>query len=352
MHDRLRRKHGRSTEVMDIVYKSSAEIEAGELHGPEDLIDLLVLGMPTQATDDRDYLFALLSLAKDGEDPAFMPDYTEDFSEVSRSYARHFVESGQGLQMLKQVNAVKTRHNLPSWIPDWSSRQYWNGELPRIGSLKCFERNRDSSEEVLGTKTRSFFAQCHHVDTVISVSDMEYTDDSEEGERRWFQAVDGMTRQASPYPTSQEVEEAKWRAMIGNEVEDEFPAPDNFGARYRLYRMALSQDEEWFADLDPQHYDDATEEKVQQTHTFGLTMGKMNHCRFCITSRGYFGMIPPGVRIDDSIIVIDGDCTTFAVRKLVDKDCYTMLGAIYVHDILLGERDRLQTEISSLIEFQ
>ena len=78
----------------------------------------MVLARRTSATDPRDKIFGLLGLASDGPDFNHLVNYSKSAEEVYQDYARAFVERGQGIVMLHQVDSrISKTLDIPTWVP-------------------------------------------------------------------------------------------------------------------------------------------------------------------------------------------------------------------------------------------
>lgn len=79
------------------------------------LLELLALSREAQATDQRDKIYGMLGLASDRD--RFMPlvSYSKPTREVFKDFCQRFVEVGQGIEMLYQVDSGTSE--LPTWIP-------------------------------------------------------------------------------------------------------------------------------------------------------------------------------------------------------------------------------------------
>jgi hypothetical protein len=94
------------------------------------LIDLLERGRDSHASDDRDYVYAMLGLSVDEADgllertPGLVPDYTEPAARTFIRYARHIVMWGGAIKLLysSASHGLGLRDDLPSWVPNWSAR--------------------------------------------------------------------------------------------------------------------------------------------------------------------------------------------------------------------------------------
>ncbi|KAH7094694.1 heterokaryon incompatibility protein-domain-containing protein [Paraphoma chrysanthemicola] len=114
-----------------------------------------------QATQPCDFLYSILSLVNDADTLKLKPDYTimNDVSLVYARMTRAIIASGEG-EILTMVQYPKTRPDLPSWVPDLTSKQRPSFiDQPLDKSLMFFSANRntevallDSSDElILGT---------------------------------------------------------------------------------------------------------------------------------------------------------------------------------------------------------
>lgn len=87
--------------------------------GGTDLGHLLQQFSNCQASDDRDKVYGLLSLAKEGHN--IEPDYRLDVLETYRNSALSIIHANASLACWAGDQQRKNRLGLPSWVPDWSS---------------------------------------------------------------------------------------------------------------------------------------------------------------------------------------------------------------------------------------
>lgn len=88
--------------------------------GGTDLARLLQEFSDRQASDDRDKVYALLSLAKQDQQ-CIKPNYKLDVFEAYRSTALALIGKGESLACWAGDQKRKFNRGLPSWIPDWST---------------------------------------------------------------------------------------------------------------------------------------------------------------------------------------------------------------------------------------
>ncbi|KAJ4420840.1 hypothetical protein N0V82_004135 [Gnomoniopsis sp. IMI 355080] len=87
--------------------------------GGIDLVRLLQEFSNRQASDDRDKVYAILSLASPGHH--VVPEYGGDVLKTYRVTALSLLNSGTGLRCWAGDQKRKNHKTLPSWIPDWST---------------------------------------------------------------------------------------------------------------------------------------------------------------------------------------------------------------------------------------
>jgi hypothetical protein len=86
------------------------------------LLDLLRKFRDRRASDPRDKVYALLSLARISYDtPSLIPDYSLSEVEVFRQATLHCIYETESLSVFSSDLGRKFRNDLPSWVPDWSA---------------------------------------------------------------------------------------------------------------------------------------------------------------------------------------------------------------------------------------
>jgi hypothetical protein len=114
------------------------------------------------ATDQRDKIYGLLSLAAECHDllklpERLRPDYSLNVENLYQRVARFLLKESRSLSMLSRARGIpgtETRNNrhydleLPSWCPDWSDFETYN--LGISTSLSWINYSKSSSPAVLG----------------------------------------------------------------------------------------------------------------------------------------------------------------------------------------------------------
>ncbi|TXC02859.1 hypothetical protein FocTR4_00015666 [Fusarium oxysporum f. sp. cubense] len=117
----------------------------GRLTKQVPLIHMLDLARRTKATDLRDKIFGLLGMAADGSDFLHLVTYSQNVEEVYQDFAKFFIERGQGISMLYQVDSrVSKTLDIPSWVPV-STPSTGNAKVGFLIPSQDWSRDRDES---------------------------------------------------------------------------------------------------------------------------------------------------------------------------------------------------------------
>jgi hypothetical protein len=104
-----------------IEYRRTGQNEFGT--GSERLTEPLRWFSRFECKDDKDRVFALLSLINEGQRVSYQPDYTKTVEEVYISFAEHCISHDDSLRILNLASSPLDHSpcdsRLPSWVPDW-----------------------------------------------------------------------------------------------------------------------------------------------------------------------------------------------------------------------------------------
>jgi hypothetical protein len=140
------------------LYFLSAMIRHGQ---PPSILQLLVSTRMFKATDPRDKIFALVGLASD-VDSNFI-DYNLSVADVQIRLAKRCMRNPEcpGTMLLSYVDQGHHSHELPSWVPDWTS-----GGPVQTGLSCSFYKAKDrfSPAQCWNTTTNNvgLFTIAHH----------------------------------------------------------------------------------------------------------------------------------------------------------------------------------------------
>ncbi|OHW95135.1 ankyrin and het domain-containing protein [Colletotrichum incanum] len=306
----------------------------------------LLSGMATkaqlQASDRRDYVFAILSLIDLNRSPLILADYTKDWAtvriEVAKACLIYYGSSFLSFAGLFEYteDSASFGQNVPSWAPDWSS-----AHLPQPLSIPSMfvvrGRNRERTYSALPEFTQNLSQafstdnrlslEALRVDVVVKLGDpFPETDDFADDTARvaalrlWLQDLEAMmpcTNQI--YRTTEEVNEALWRTPIADRA---FPynweterASDETLSAYRALRAGEAS------------------EGVKYANIASI---KLLRRRPFLCTNGLIGLGPVGMSLGDSVWAVPGTDVPLVFRSC-PTGSFLVVGEAYVHGIMDGE---------------
>lgn len=347
-----------------------------------------------RATNPRDHVYAILGIAERfiplGISRSIVPRYSAKPEDIYTQVASVFLQKLPFLSLLSMLEDPSERalKTLPSWVPDWSVP----GSSPiRIGWTNCdgkplfdashVDRLEQPSCWIEGSR---LLLQGAYFDSVVEASDPISSVMTEYHASSIFKLCLGLKQ---TYPsTGQARQEALWRTLVLDELDDNYPALRDSSSRFRdwarmisatgLYLCGedegarskflkdiscldeLSRDEgsllapstkveeeaqalaEVFDGMD----DDSQDQWSNFTKDFdgqSMQFASRLSCtgasrRLYRTACGALGLGPESVRKGDQVWVVVGARVPFVLRKKLKRPEYTMLGETYLHGFMHG----------------
>ena len=279
-----------------------------------------------QATDPRDFVFALLALTEFAEEVNLIIDYSKSVSEVYRSMVLLELETRGTMSLLASKEMYEMNPELSTWTPDWS-RPVHTGRLslppdifdPSHGSQVDLGKSNDSQK--LSLKG----LQVGHVKTVGSAFGEHPTLID------YLESINSDTLCISHYGTRENIDDAFWRLVIADTVPGQ-----------PMFRR-------W-----PKNEKSAGIQKLCQEadKVFGslLSITYLRDRRLVVSSNGQIGLVPEEVMEGDVVCIFAGGPTPFIIRRHPGRDVYQHVGEAYVHGIIDGgEWDEEKLEYFSLV---
>ena len=347
--------------------------EKGEV---EKLAALLSGSRAAAATDPRDKVFGIIGLSTDVE-PELLPDYNLEVYEVFVRTARALVRRGDGFNILIEaaINSRVEDLRLPSWVPDWSHGAEVEDLLP--GSAEHYNAGGTRAADfrlLANPKVISVHGGLH--DTIESLNSIYVQGDEMDGFlnieklHSWVTEAQHMLWNADIYHTNESTFTAFWRALIANETVYHFKPTPEYGDKAKAFvgletlirsvRQADEGDNSWYNEYKTSLSTHGKVHPLIQTvfpkplwiSAAALEFGTriMYTCRtrrFCVTKKGYYGVVPRRAQVGDCICVFVGAKLPFVLRSRDDLESYQALGECYIHGISEGElwdRDDFNTE--------
>ncbi|KAB2111674.1 hypothetical protein AG0111_0g1732 [Alternaria gaisen] len=312
------------------------------------------------ATDVRDKVFAVLGLVTDWQgNPPTVPDYNLPPKEV---FIQATIRDIQGTSSMRALIGINTSEitRVPSWLTETSLMH------PRDSILAQIRFTHSTMYRVAGHTKASIerqgdilvidaFEPSHAVSKVGPlVYGPEFSWEAVANSVNVCQHMVEFEQQTQLlYPEKKRREEALWRTTTNDRYEWH-PSDHTRIGRKGFYQRTLRR----FGDVDVaalgaeflRHIElQVMSSKTQITNCkddFGRTTA-VRDCwyrtswrrRFFITQNGHMGLGPPHMLPGDIIAILLGGNVPFCLRNVPDapKGHYTLVGDIYVHDLMDGE---------------
>ena len=208
------------------------------------LLHLLRIFRRTEATRQRDHLFALLGLASDAEPKALDPDYEEPLVSIVRRFARFFIERDK-FSVMYHAGLGSDTSQFPSWAPDWTKPFPADSML---GQSNATERGVYNA--AAGTEAQFRFEDDPDVFTPEGVRcdviarigrDHNIVANAEPTEllslRMYLADAADIMASLQSYPTGEDLLEVQWRTLIANTNKQGDEIPSELGGAF----VALSE---------------------------------------------------------------------------------------------------------------
>jgi hypothetical protein len=307
-----------------------------------------------QATDQRDRVFGLLSLATDTEKLGIYPDYTNfDVTQVYLQVARAIVRDGN-LDLLGLAQFPKMFVQLPSWVPDWS------------GVIRpSFCDDGATSKLKFAASGNSQVSLLPVVDERSLALEGYFVDEVEEVGGPWIWRETGVGIDMARYLTYLsdikmmcKVSELKgnliyenegarssafWRVPIGDIEETIIRAQQRATLPFAEGYEGMVQDFEFFqqsklcSSLDESKSLWNKGEPLRKIgERYRSRIDAMGNKRPYLSEKGYVGMGPISTQPGDVIVVLMGGRVPYILRPRGEGK-YFFLGEAYCHGIMDGE---------------
>ncbi|KAK3385795.1 heterokaryon incompatibility protein-domain-containing protein [Podospora didyma] len=318
-----------------------------------------------RATDSRDCIYGLLGLASvsDGAAQSIVPDYNKSVEEVFTEFAALAVRDNVDLLLYAHPER-KAMRDLPSWVPDWSSDLTLPASYTASDAGHGFAAGKGTAGD-----PPSPAVVVEHGNLLVVLGLL--LDRAEQVGRCWLEPWVG--------------EEGDY--LLPNETE--FRSILAFCTEVRsLWEAALRKPESvsvrpeggidqavWLTCTAGLGLLDSLEESILGHPVSGMpflgflfknmievaearsdrngvrkvainsqitiildALYKQNERRCFVTSRGYVGLGPLGMRPDDEVVVLRGSSTPMVLRPgQTVRDAYTYVGEAYCHGVMYGE---------------
>ncbi|KAH7146846.1 heterokaryon incompatibility protein-domain-containing protein [Dactylonectria estremocensis] len=360
---------------MQVAQRCDMVLKAQHLPSPVDgrqswsrssLINLLRSSIGAGASDPRDFVFALLGISLEADEPTLQPDYQQDVDEIYKRVAKYMVKTGSA-NLLLDCALTHPPSGWPTWIPRWdagvndvkhtwtwtrgtTSRMHHHFRAVGDSSTKGF-RCEDSYtlvgrgivfDRIENTGYRSrFWNKNYDIENTMNLVD------------RIAQLTSMLAEIQHPYGTGRDAIQAIARTVV---MGDRMDADTGTAAHADALAHWLPAAEARIIhdDLTPDHGKTLKSiARIRQSKDF-LSLGKdpagakyarqffdevLNTSLACTpftTSRGYLGLTTERARAGDVVVLLPG-CEVPLVLRPKGDGTFNYVTTCYVQGIMLGE---------------
>lgn len=308
----------------------------------------------SEATDPRDKIYGLLSLAGD-IDKLPRPDYSKSVEEIYTEFARVLYSTGRGIFAL--AGSENQSLNLPSWVPDWTQPAVninrWVGPKgePFIGNTNI-HMGAVPTYFRAGSSPDEFVIQGFEIDT-IALTGVEMPDNSLNPDTEWFfdfsswdevamamlletetitrctdpsQRIDlyanFIAADASPNYKSLNPGSGRLGSYAGFNVLD---FDTNQVTSGQVARDAYSKMQEHVEEISCQTASDV--DSLVSLY-WGKVKANIARKAFAITTKGYLALVPPSTMIGDQVMIVPSFRNPFVMRDL--GGAYQLVNECYI----------------------
>jgi hypothetical protein len=305
------------------------------------LIELITWAETAEATNPRDRLFALLSLANDLDEEELQllrPHYMEPVKSVVCRYASVLVRKGCCMKILYHAFLQPEPNGLPSWAGDWITPANPISKKTHVADMgpDIYKAGGNSKPNAqMGDALDVLIVSGGLVDTIDCVG-LGPIIPREAGHflpmlaNSALDNADAIFETLSSYPTGESLFEVKWRTLIANRTAITYQEPlERYGDLFRVWRDELKG--KTYAPRDEDIYTMAPEELFH-------ALSSVSSQKLCRTRSGYVGLAPTSAEAGDHICVLSGGIVPFVLRDSAERPgMFRMVGGCYIHGIMKGE---------------
>ncbi|KAJ8128994.1 hypothetical protein O1611_g4638 [Lasiodiplodia mahajangana] len=305
--------------------------------GERSLLPLLKRVRTYDCQDQRDKVFAVISMASDVPRGAIQPDYTKSLVEVYIDVVRYLINAAAEGKILEFLGYVirptadwdrlhQPDLGLPSWVPDWSGPKVYIEEFRQSLSYKTDQASYAASRDTRPILTISGH-QLHldgllidAIETTQPVASIVRLSDTSI-QRAWL-PPDGD----DDYIAGGTVKEAYCHAIVADIGRPESSIPG-----YVPYVRGCAMDWSLLDESLPTNKD-ADRRNFLLDNLNCTTVGR----RLFRTTNGYIGLGPAAAVAGDSVCMLSGGRLLYILRAL-SEGTYEFIGECYVHGLMDGE---------------
>lgn len=321
------------------------------------------------ATQPIDKVFALIGIAERDPRLTQLIDYEPgNTTDALLKLALYFLINGEALDLidLAGIGWGERDQGLPSWAVDWTTMRAGFTLKRHFGppEVRYWATKDRTSSVTKGSSHMEILVRGEYVDQIKVLAPLAEMSNISFYYKMAQELAQRHAQDPYPYPGDQPLEEAIWRTLIGDRSNSTRPAPsffgealktmmettNSFGRNVTEIRTGMSMEDLGLDDIEARFGEIERlrirlAQQIFQDMDLLFDIGEgVTSCVFCVTEKGYIGMVPQRSHVGDKICLIFGLEMPYVLRRLegtgpsqevVDK--YKLVGGSYIHGIMDGE---------------
>ena len=292
-------------------------------------IDVVRRAQRCYATDPRDKIYALLSLASGLSFPSvFCADYTIPVEDLYTNTAQVWLEKGNTLLLEEAGRSRQLNSLLKSWTPDWANQKHLGRMMLKTLNWKASGNTKSACRIQTLDGQKVLVISGISIDTIRVLGGASpsfrwnpYSAEEFKDTQAIYNPLMSMFDLDSCYFNGDPLPVALGRTLTADRRQD---ISAEISAKFSAWNHYITSGG---ADIDfDRRLLFRSDLRYQQTFV---------HRQFALTEKGFMCLVPPGCAEGDTICIIRGYRMPFVLRK---KDEYfELIGESYVHGFMYGE---------------
>jgi hypothetical protein len=285
------------------------------------------------ATDPRDKIYALLSLAKDRDVLGIVPDYTIEVPELYFLTASRILTVHKTLDILS-LAGYRGPSQIPSWVADWRRDEKTDARclLRRSGAGISYRATGTRAASISFGSDMTLVLEGGIIDRVTYAVSLDNRHLKLEQRIPILRTLSRKVHEACKNATRSDSDLALASTLVGGLEQngDEVNVNILHGmlALFNLHETCPKG--EWF-----KHYNDGRNKEAWKAKKFARAMYYSYAQSLAITQNGYVCLAPKQTKPNDYVAILLGGKTPYILRP--NKDNFTFVGDTYVHGLMKGE---------------
>ena len=317
-------------------------------HPQTSLLELLRSAQSRQATDPRDRIYSLVSLASNTRPLPYPPSYEVSTATLYLDIAEHMISQQNGLDILGFCVFQSGVRDNPSWVPDWS-KDVASVDL-RANKVPYCATGSHTCNAVLAENRQHLLVRGKPYDRINDLSECHmklsgnFTGGGDWDEykpilRKQSVVLHDVLRMIASSPRylfESGRRETFSRALVGDRMaEDGARVSDQFLKLVWQFRENVGNFLDGDPDIDGLKF---IEHEQVESRLVYIASGR----RFCLTRSGHVGWVPLETQKGDIVGLVCGSKVPLILRPA--GDTYLVVGQSYIHGIMDGEATPTSTE--------